>query len=1454
MEICKRCNLGQYISRRVPSSGTNLKPDIYILFSVPDFDGMDERTAYSRHYLYTGFFYGLTELIRLNYAIKCPATREMEMKYGGIKTVKREATLEEWDLCKGQILYDLENHHPNKLLVIDSSVLFQRLTGVSDPNIFKYKFFVWTFKGKEYTVLLTDYASEFNTKPQLFDTLKATMSQYMSGKYEPVTIIDTKFEYSVVKTYNEFKDYIRGFTGGRIAYDLETTNLAYKNCEVIGFSLSYEDNKGAYVVFDSLDYTMPKTDKECIEDELRKIFTNPENKIIVFNCNFELPITLEWLGVDIPYENIEDVFAFIKTLYLGKFRQYNLKSSASIIGIQSWRDDVDDYMAFSDSLIKSLYQVRKKFPNEYHRLYTENIPMTEIYKNLKFQVTDKVLDKKTLQTYSNLDSLIKLFMNNGYSVSELSDTLELMKLKFKDIITTKSTVNMRHIPSKIISTYGANDSIVTLKMFRHFLSKNAADYPAYREVMYQFYWGYRLQLNSIFLDYEGYFKTEETLIDYLFKAYRVLLGNSHFCTILRDVIKDPEKAKTEILSMRNQLVVIMNSPIEDKREYVEDVKAILRDWFNFKSPLDGKRLMEYFVREAKIKFNVEKSDEETAILIYNKYFKEDNHEFTGDLIENDELFQLLYYYRYIKKIYKLLNSYIWKFKPYFYETLVNSDKYLKRISFDILKDKKKPERSVLVQTNFRPLNTDTGRWSASDPSMHTIPADSIIKNLFVSRFPGGIISSPDFSQMEVRAMAAIAGDIELIESFKDPHFDMHTNSAMKIYGVDESGVTKAMRKNAKFACLKGDVKIDILTGEKIEIQELVSRFKSGEKIYVYSYDKDTGKIVPGRVFDAYESKKVRSTLKITLDNGDSYECTDDHPHLLRNGDWKKANELVVGDSMMPLYKRITTKEDFINGYEMIKDPDSDEWVYTHKRVYDVCNSERFPINPKYKYIHHVNFNKRDNNPFNLKRMSKKSHHRLHQKNMAKLQAVVWKDPEYRKKRSNMSKKQFESEESRMKQAILIKEGMSDKSVRENLSIKAKKRASKREYKRKFNERMNSPEMIDKRRNLLRDTAKKTMNRPEIREQLSRQMKRRFKTDISFIKKHSIKQRAIMKRQNKDPEFQIKAMKGKILKTLTRKYDMKISSSDNLLYKDSVIIKYFGSKDNLICMFNKYNHKILKIEVVSYETEIPVYDIGVDKYHNYALSGGIFVHNTFRILYGSTVEGFAKEFNLDLSEAQKIFDGFFSAYPRVREWANQMKQLAFSGKPLRMITGRQIYINAFNDGELERMAMNYPIQGSSSDIAAQCGFFIEEKFRSLGMNSRSVNFVHDSLGFDIHPNEIFQALSIIKDTLQTLPIDKFKLPSAIDMVFGRSLGEEVIIKSFNKDGKSLVFNVSGRSDYYKSLISQLSLSFSVEEKLTPTEGFHKIKYNEMFMPKRPFNPKIGQSIPEIEGTVILTQDK
>ncbi|QCJ43705.1 DNA polymerase I [Bacillus sp. S3] len=109
-------------------------------------------------------------------------------------------------------------------------------------------------------------------------------------------------------------------------------------------------------------------------------------------------------------------------------------------------------------------------------------------------------------------------------------------------------------------------------------------------------------------------------------------------------------------------------------------------------------------------------------------------------------------------------------------------------------------KSEKVHTRYQQTLTATGRLSSIDPNLQNIPIrleeGRKIRQAFVPSEEGWVIFAADYSQIELRVLADIAGDEKLIQAFKD-NMDIHTKTAMEVFHVDKDEVTSNMRRHAK---------------------------------------------------------------------------------------------------------------------------------------------------------------------------------------------------------------------------------------------------------------------------------------------------------------------------------------------------------------------------------------------------------------------------------------------------------------------------------------------------------------------------------------------------------------------------------------------------------------------------------------------------------------------------------
>ena len=104
-----------------------------------------------------------------------------------------------------------------------------------------------------------------------------------------------------------------------------------------------------------------------------------------------------------------------------------------------------------------------------------------------------------------------------------------------------------------------------------------------------------------------------------------------------------------------------------------------------------------------------------------------------------------------------------------------------------------------LHASFIQTGTTTGRFASNNPNLQNIPIKTElgknIRNAFVAP-PGYILASFDYSQIELRVAALMSQDSYFIKAFKEGR-DIHSAVAMKVFGVDEEGVTYDMRRRAK---------------------------------------------------------------------------------------------------------------------------------------------------------------------------------------------------------------------------------------------------------------------------------------------------------------------------------------------------------------------------------------------------------------------------------------------------------------------------------------------------------------------------------------------------------------------------------------------------------------------------------------------------------------------------------
>ncbi|MBL7766152.1 MAG: DNA polymerase I [Chitinophagaceae bacterium] len=139
-----------------------------------------------------------------------------------------------------------------------------------------------------------------------------------------------------------------------------------------------------------------------------------------------------------------------------------------------------------------------------------------------------------------------------------------------------------------------------------------------------------------------------------------------------------------------------------------------------------------------------------------------------------------------------------------------------------------------VHTTYGQTIAVTGRLSSINPNLQNIPIRTEqgreIRKAFIPRDDQHVLMSADYSQIELRVVAAISGDEAMCEAFRQ-HKDIHTATAARVYNVAESEVTKEMRYKAKsvnFGIIYGQGAFGLAENlgiSRTEAKEIIDNYK-----------------------------------------------------------------------------------------------------------------------------------------------------------------------------------------------------------------------------------------------------------------------------------------------------------------------------------------------------------------------------------------------------------------------------------------------------------------------------------------------------------------------------------------------------------------------------------------------------------------------------------------------------
>lgn len=162
---------------------------------------------------------------------------------------------------------------------------------------------------------------------------------------------------------------------------------------------------------------------------------------------------------------------------------------------------------------------------------------------------------------------------------------------------------------------------------------------------------------------------------------------------------------------------------------------------------------------------------------------------------------------------------------------------------------------------------------------------------------------------------------------------------------------------------------------------------------------------------------------------------------------------------------------------------------------------------------------------------------------------------------------------------------------------------------------------------------------------------------------------------------------------------------------------------------------------------------------------------FGIMYGISSFGLAQRLGISRSEAKKIIDDYFAAFPSIKSFINDTVASARENGYVETLFGRRRYLPDINSRNAtvrslaERNAVNAPIQGTSADIIKLAMAGVDRKMEEAGLKSRMVLQIHDELLFDTVKDETEKLMSIVKEQMEH--IVELTVPLTVECNYGEN---------------------------------------------------------------------------------------
>ena len=211
-----------------------------------------------------------------------------------------------------------------------------------------------------------------------------------------------------------------------------------------------------------------------------------------------------------------------------------------------------------------------------------------------------------------------------------------------------------------------------------------------------------------------------------------------------------------------------------------------------------------------------------------------------------------------------------------------------------------------------------------------------------------------------------------------------------------------------------------------------------------------------------------------------------------------------------------------------------------------------------------------------------------------------------------------------------------------------------------------------------------------------------------------------------------------------------------------VLAHISKDDNLIDAF--INHSDIHTKTAS-----EVFNVPLEEVTKLMRSNAKAVN--FGIVYGIGEFSLANDLHISRKEAKTYIETYFSRYPNVKKYLEDIVVEAEKNNSVTTITNRRRAIPEINSSNKivqafgKRLAMNTPIQGSAADIIKLAMVNVFDKLKEAGLKSTLILQVHDELLLNVYKDELKQVEALVKTEMEN--VYKLLVPLEVEISTGEN---------------------------------------------------------------------------------------